>query len=125
MASIEVLNLSPRSENCLYRGGIMTIEELQQLTDDDFLHIRMLGKKSIKEIKEKLAEWENAQADISERAYHEIVAALKPVLTRERMLKAELKEIQRKKLELALIIAGVDDNELVKQLVSNIVGFEV
>lgn len=54
--TIEELNLSVRSYNCLMRAGIRTVEELGKLTEDDFLHIRNLGRKSREEIKQKLAE---------------------------------------------------------------------
>ena len=54
--SIEDLDLTVRSYNCLKRAGISTVEELTQKTDDEMSHVRNLGKKSLKEVKEKLAE---------------------------------------------------------------------
>ena len=54
--SIEDLDLTVRSYNCLKRAGISTVEELTQKTEDEMAHVRNLGKKSLKEVKEKLAE---------------------------------------------------------------------
>ena len=53
---IEDLDLSVRSYNCLKRAGIQTVEELTQKTEEEMMRIRNLGKKSLKEIKDKLAE---------------------------------------------------------------------
>lgn len=53
---IEDLDLSVRSFNCLKRAGIQTVEELTQKTEDDMMKVRNLGKKSLKEVKDKLAE---------------------------------------------------------------------
>jgi DNA-directed RNA polymerase subunit alpha len=51
---IEDLELSVRSYNCLKRAGITTVEELVQKTEDEMMHVRNLGKKSLKEVKEKI-----------------------------------------------------------------------
>ncbi len=51
---IEDLDLSVRSYNCLKRAGIQTVEELTQKTEDEMMRVRNLGKKSLKEVKEKL-----------------------------------------------------------------------
>ena len=51
---IEDLELSVRSYNCLKRAGITTVEELIQKTEDEMMHVRNLGKKSLKEVKEKI-----------------------------------------------------------------------
>ncbi len=53
---IEDLDLSVRSYNCLKRAGIQTVEELTQKTEDEMMRVRNLGKKSLKEVKDKLAE---------------------------------------------------------------------
>ena len=53
---IEDLDLSVRSYNCLKRYGIQTVEELTQKSEDDMMRVRNLGKKSLKEVKDKLAE---------------------------------------------------------------------
>lgn len=53
---IEDLDLSVRSYNCLKRAGIQTVEELVQKSEDDMMRVRNLGKKSLKEVKEKLTE---------------------------------------------------------------------
>ena len=52
---IEDLDLSVRSYNCLKRAGIQTVEELTQKTEEEMMKVRNLGKKSLKEVKEKLA----------------------------------------------------------------------
>ena len=54
--TVEELELTQRSRNCLKRAGINTIEELISKTEDDLMKVRNLGKKSLAEIKEKLAE---------------------------------------------------------------------
>lgn len=54
--TIEELELSVRSSNCLKRAGINTVEELTQKTEDDLMKVRNLGKKSLQEIKDKLQE---------------------------------------------------------------------
>lgn len=51
---IEDLDLSVRSYNCLKRAGIQTVEELIQKTEEDMMRVRNLGKKSLKEVKDKL-----------------------------------------------------------------------
>ena len=53
---IEELDLSVRSYNCLKRAAITTVAELTQKTEDEMMKVRNLGKKSLKEVKEKLAE---------------------------------------------------------------------
>ncbi|MBO8141983.1 MAG: DNA-directed RNA polymerase subunit alpha [Firmicutes bacterium] len=53
--TIEELDLSVRSYNCLKRAGINTVEELTRKTEADMLKVRNLGKKSLQEVKEKLA----------------------------------------------------------------------
>ena len=52
---IEELDLSVRSYNCLKRGGIQTVLELTAKTEDEMIKMKNLGKKSLKEIKDKLA----------------------------------------------------------------------
>ncbi len=53
---IEDLDLSVRSYNCLKRAGIQTVEELTTRTEDEMMRVRNLGKKSLKEVKDKLYE---------------------------------------------------------------------
>ena len=53
---IEDLDLSVRSYNCLKRAGIQTVDELTQKTEDEMMRLRNLGKKSLKEVKDKLIE---------------------------------------------------------------------
>lgn len=52
--SIEELDLSVRSYNCLKRAGINTVGELTAKTDEDMIKVRNLGKKSLEEVKQKL-----------------------------------------------------------------------
>jgi DNA-directed RNA polymerase subunit alpha len=52
---IEELDLSCRSYNCLKRAGIQTVLELTDKTEEEMMKVKNLGKKSLKEIKEKLA----------------------------------------------------------------------
>ena len=52
--TIEELDLSVRSSNCLKRANIATVMELTQKTEEDMMKVRNLGKKSLKEVKEKL-----------------------------------------------------------------------
>ena len=54
--TIEELDLSVRSYNCLKRAGIQTVQELAAKSEDDMIKVRNLGKKSLKEVKEKLVE---------------------------------------------------------------------
>jgi len=53
---IEDLDLSVRSYNCLKRAGINTVVELTQKSEEDMMKVRNLGKKSLKEVKQKLDE---------------------------------------------------------------------
>ena len=54
--TIEELELSVRSFNCLKRASINTVEELTERTEEDMMKVRNLGKKSLDEVKNKLAE---------------------------------------------------------------------
>ncbi|MCH9719839.1 MAG: DNA-directed RNA polymerase subunit alpha [Actinomycetia bacterium] len=54
--SIDTLNLSVRSHNCLKREGIQTVGELITRSEADLLDIRNFGSKSIDEVKDKLVE---------------------------------------------------------------------
>ena len=53
---IEDLDLSVRSYNCLKRAGINTVDELTHKSEEDMMKVRNLGKKSLKEVKQKLDE---------------------------------------------------------------------
>lgn len=53
--SIEELDLSVRSYNCLKRAGINTVSELTSKTEQDMMKVRNLGRKSLDEVKSKLA----------------------------------------------------------------------
>lgn len=52
--TIEELDLSVRSYNCLKRAGINTVEDLIQRTEEDMMKVRNLGRKSLEEVKNKL-----------------------------------------------------------------------
>jgi DNA-directed RNA polymerase subunit alpha len=52
--TIEELDLSVRSYNCLKRAGINSVEELIQRNEDDMMKVRNLGKKSLEEVINKL-----------------------------------------------------------------------
>jgi DNA-directed RNA polymerase subunit alpha len=54
---VEELELSVRSSNCLKNANIRTIGDLTRKTEDEIAKTRNFGKKSLLEIKEKLAEW--------------------------------------------------------------------
>ena len=52
--TIEELDLSVRSFNCLKRAGINTVEDLISRTEDDMMKVRNLGRKSLEEVINKL-----------------------------------------------------------------------
>ncbi|MDD3186720.1 MAG: DNA-directed RNA polymerase subunit alpha, partial [Anaerostipes sp.] len=54
--SIDELELSVRSYNCLKRAGINTVEELTNKTSEDMMKVRNLGRKSLEEVLAKLSE---------------------------------------------------------------------
>lgn len=54
--NIEDLDLSVRSYNCLKRAGINTVEELVQRNEDEMMKVRNLGRKSLEEVQQKLAQ---------------------------------------------------------------------
>lgn len=54
--TIEELELSVRSSNCLKRAGINTVEELMNKSEEDLMKVRNLGRKSLLEIKDRLVE---------------------------------------------------------------------
>ena len=53
--SIDELDLSVRSSNCLHRANINTVQELVQKTESDMMKVRNLGRKSLDEVVQKLA----------------------------------------------------------------------
>ena len=54
--TIEELDLSVRSYNCLKRAGINTTLELTQKTEEEMMKVRNLGRKSLEEVIAKLAD---------------------------------------------------------------------
>lgn len=55
--TIEDLDLSVRSYNCLKRAGIGVVGDLVARTEDDMMKVRNLGRKSLEEVKKKLEEY--------------------------------------------------------------------
>ena len=53
--TIEELDLSVRSFNCLKRANINTVEDLISKTQDEMIKVRNLGRKSLEEVEHKLA----------------------------------------------------------------------
>ena len=53
--TIEELDFSVRSFNCLKRAGINTVEDLIKFTEEDMIKVRNLGKKSLEEVISKIA----------------------------------------------------------------------
>jgi DNA-directed RNA polymerase subunit alpha len=53
--TIEELDLSVRSYNCLKRAGINSVQELVLKSEEDMMKVRNLGKKSLEEVEQKLA----------------------------------------------------------------------
>ena len=54
--SIEELDLSVRSYNCLKRAGINTVEDLANKSEEDMMKVRNLGRKSLEEVLNKMAD---------------------------------------------------------------------
>ncbi|MDU1043730.1 DNA-directed RNA polymerase subunit alpha [Peptoniphilus rhinitidis] len=54
--TVEELDLSVRSFNCLKRAGINSVEELTNKTESEMMKVRNLGRKSLQEVTEKLEE---------------------------------------------------------------------
>lgn len=52
--AIEELDLSVRAYNCLKRAGIHTLQDITTMTEDEMMKIRNLGKKSLKEVMDKV-----------------------------------------------------------------------
>ena len=52
--TIDELELSVRSYNCLKRAGINTVKDLTSRTEEDMIKVRNLGRKSLDEVIEKL-----------------------------------------------------------------------
>ncbi len=52
--TIEELDLSVRSFNCLKRAGINTVQDLTEKTEDEMMKVRNLGRKSLEEVINKL-----------------------------------------------------------------------
>jgi DNA-directed RNA polymerase subunit alpha len=55
--SIEEMDLSVRSYNCLKRAGINTVEDLANKTEEDMMKVRNLGRKSLEEVLNRLSDF--------------------------------------------------------------------
>lgn len=55
--SIEELDLSVRSYNCLKRAGINTVQDLTNKTESEMMRVKNLGRKSLEEVKNKLTDF--------------------------------------------------------------------
>jgi len=55
--SIEEMDLSVRSYNCLKRAGINTVDDLANKTEEDMMKVRNLGRKSLEEVLKRLADF--------------------------------------------------------------------
>ncbi len=64
--SIEDLDLSVRSYNCLKRAGIDTVGQLIEKTPDEMMKVRNLGTKSLQEVQSKLAAFDLALRSVEE-----------------------------------------------------------
>ncbi|WP_026883258.1 DNA-directed RNA polymerase subunit alpha [Clostridium akagii] len=64
--TIEELDLSVRSYNCLKRAGINSVQELTERSMDDMMKVRNLGKKSLEEVEQKLEALELSLKQIEE-----------------------------------------------------------
>jgi RNA polymerase sigma factor (sigma-70 family) len=60
-SQIDVLKLSRRAHNCLWRAGINTVAQLAAMSDDELLAIRNLGVTALTEIREKLSAYLDSQ----------------------------------------------------------------
>lgn len=52
--TLEELDLSVRSFNCLKRAGVVTVEDLIKMTEEDMMKVRNLGRKSLEEVIHKI-----------------------------------------------------------------------
>lgn len=55
---IAELDLSVRSFNCLKKGGIHTIEQLKEMSDEELLSLRWFGLRCLNEVHERLKKWD-------------------------------------------------------------------
>ena len=56
-SEIYVLGLSDRAFNCLHRANINTVRQASQLSDDDYIRIRNMGRRTMEEVKTKTQEF--------------------------------------------------------------------
>ncbi|MCH5268504.1 MAG: AAA family ATPase [Lachnospiraceae bacterium] len=75
LTALDELKLSVRPYNCLMRAGIRTIEHLQSMSDEELMALRNFSRRCLKQVRQKLAEYENSligieELDLSVRAYN-------------------------------------------------------
>jgi len=110
---IEDLDLSKRSYNCLKHAGILTVEQLKRLSEDELRRIRNMGLKSVREIQYKLEEIRNIPAisQLPEKDYFaelETLIGLNEVKTQVKKIAAfakmqkEMKALGKGNLSVAL-----------------------
>lgn len=87
-ARIEELDFSVRTYNCLKKANILSIGELVQITEQDLMNIRNFGRKSLNEVKDKLAQLglslkKSAEGEVSISDMDEEESEEEPALTGE------------------------------------------
>lgn len=83
--SIEDLELSARSSNCLKRAGVKAVRELIKRTEDDLMTVKNFGAKSLREVKDKLAEYKlGLKGETSPVAKVEVAAPAEEVPAKKR-----------------------------------------
>ena len=68
--SLDVLGLSRRAYNCLRRAGIVTVERVAAMSDDELLQIRNLGVTTLPEIREKLMDYRGCHSESMSGQHH-------------------------------------------------------
>lgn len=61
--SLSDLKLSTRSSNCLVRGGVKSVEQLEKISDDDLIKFIDLGKKTRREITINFNNWKKKKEE--------------------------------------------------------------
>lgn len=91
--SVEVLGLSVRSRNGCINGGIATVGDLVQRTAADLLHVRQFGRKSLREVREALAEHGLVLKE-KHTGYHKRLIVTRGVLGEPSKIREELEELE-------------------------------
>lgn len=83
--SIETIYFSMRTLNVLKHNGVKTLKQLCELTSKDVLEFRNMGKRSLRELREKLAEYalslkdETVDLDVKKTLIHDLPIALRKI----------------------------------------------